>query len=293
MKILFVFNPRAGAGNNEPYLEKIISYCKNNRLDYKIYTVSKEKHEKELEEEISSYKPDAIIACGGDGTVNFVGSIVMGKDILFSIIPLGSANGLATALGLKRDIIFVLEKVQEGKFSKMDVLLLNSKFNCFHLSSVGFNAQLVKKYEKANSKGMWGYARHFISTLLEKKPMSYTFQLNGTTISKHADMVTFANAKKYGTGAIINPDGKIDDGKFEICIFRPFPVIEIFRMAYYFFFGNLKRSPLVKIVRTSKVVMTCKEKRTLEIDGDLVGEFDKISVEVQKGALKMIAGEVE
>lgn len=292
MKILFVFNPRAGLKKHNQTKDSLISYCKEKGVEYQVHNLPKDKDENALGKLINDFSPNAVIACGGDGTVNFVGSVLLGKDILFSIVPLGSANGLATALGIKLNSKRIIDQVLEKHFIKMDVLRINDKFNCFHLSSLGLNAQLVKKYDDADDKGMWGYAKHFFTTFSQKKPKKYTLYFNGTKIKKRADMVTFANAKKYGTGAVINPDGKIDDGKFEVCIFRPISWLGLFRLAYHFFFGNLKRSPFVKIVKTSKVKVVSKEKQILEVDGDLQGEYSEIKVEIQKGVLKMVMGEL-
>lgn len=292
MRILFILNPRSGAKNHKQTEEQLKSNCAGNAIDFKIHHLPKDKDQATLKSVISSFSPEVVVACGGDGTVNFVASVLLGTDILFSIVPLGSANGLATALGIRLEIKTIIEKILKKDFIHMDVLRINNRFNCFHLSSLGLNAQLVKKYDDADDKGMWGYAKHFVTTISQAKPKKYLFQLNGDKIEKHADMVTFANAKKYGTGAVVNPDGKINDGKFEVCIFRPFPWYQLFSLSYHFFFGNLKKSPFVKIIPTSKVKVVSESKEILEIDGDVEGEFSKIDVEVQKGALKMIAGDL-
>lgn len=291
MRILFVINPRSGSKNHKQTEEELKAHCLANAIEFKIHFLSKDKDQATLQSIISSFSPQVVVACGGDGTVNFVGSVLLDKDILFSIVPLGSANGLATALGIRLETKIIVEKILKKKFIHMDVLHINNRFNCFHLSSLGLNAQLVKKYDDADDKGMWGYAKHFVSTIAHSKPKKYIFQLNGDKFKKHADMITFANAKKYGTGAVVNPDGKINDGKFEVCIFRPFPWYELLSLSYHFFFGNLKKSPFVKIIPTNKVQVISESKEILEIDGDVQGEFSQIDVEVQKGALKMIYGD--
>lgn len=293
MKIFFVINPRSGVSKQHKQIEEqLVSICRAKGAESFAYTLPQEKNEKDLIKSFEDFKPDLVLACGGDGTVNFVASLLLNTDILFSIVPMGSANGLATAMDIRLEPERIIENCLKGNFINMDVLKINGSKNCFHLSSLGLNAQLVKKYDEANSKGLWGYAKHFFSTFIQKSSKNYILHLNGSTISRKADMITFANAKKYGTGAVINPDGKVDDGKFEVCIFRPISWQGLIRLAYHFFLGNLKNSPFVKIVKTSKVKLMVSSKESLEIDGDVEGEFSEVEVEIQKGALKIIPGKI-
>ena len=288
MKVIFVINPSAGTKSHKKIEREIEDYSIQINLDYSIYKIPEEKQAGKLQSFIKEKQADVVVACGGDGTINYIGSLLLGSKIKLAIIPLGSANGLARALSIELNIPKIIDAVVRGDFYNMDVLRINEKFNCFHLGSLGLNANLVKRYEDSNSSGMWGYAKHFFDTMKHSKAGKYEININGKEISKKAEMITFANARRYGTGAIINPDGRVDDGIFEVCIFKPFPWYALFQMSYHFFMGNLKDSPFVKIHKTKKVKVVSGIKENLEVDGDIEGSFTEIEVRIMKAAIRMI-----
>lgn len=288
MKVLFVLNPSAGTKNHQKIMDELKGYCKRIELEYHIHQLADKKDPKVIRKLIEEKQIDTVVACGGDGTINFLGSIILHSDIKLAIIPLGSANGLATALSIKLNIEKIVDKIVKGEYYHMDVLRINDRFNCFHLSSLGFNARLVKLYEKSRSKGMWGYAKHFLDAIKKTKAHRYKLTFNGKKFYRKAEMITFANARKYGTGAVINPEGKIDDGKFEVCIFKPFPWYVLLHFAFLFFMGNLKDSEFVSITSTREAIIESGSKENLEIDGDIEGKFSKIHVKMMQAAIKVI-----
>src|SRR5690606_4337391 len=88
----------------------------------------------------------------------------------------------------------------------------------------------VKNYENSSMRGKLGYALQTIPTLVESDfPYHFSIEINGETIQKEGIMIAFANAKQFGTGAIINPDGKMDDDIFEVLLFKKMNVIDILK----------------------------------------------------------------
>ena len=108
----------------------------------------------------------------------------------------------------------------------IDVIRVNGEI-CIHLSDVGLNAMLVKYFEKSKKRGMWGYGKAVLRMLYEKQKMYATIVTDKNTYKRKAYMVTIANARKYGTGANINPEGDVADGYFEVVVVRKLNLIEI------------------------------------------------------------------
>lgn len=99
MKILLVINPSAGKTSNDKAILRVHELAVEKGFDFKfIYTIGKNDNEK-IQSEIATYRPNRVIAEGGDGTVQLVAKNILGKNLHLGIIPLGSANGMATALG--------------------------------------------------------------------------------------------------------------------------------------------------------------------------------------------------
>ena len=95
-------------------------------------------------------------------------------------------------------------------------------------------------------------------------------------------MLAIANANKFGTGATINPLGKLNDGKFEILVFKDLDFIEIFKTIQ----DNPEMSPdFVHAISTNKAVITTKNEVPFQIDGEFIGEIQKVNVRIEKEQL--------
>lgn len=287
-KLLFIINPISGGIDKQGLRASISQTCENENLQYSFHETTGENDKQFIKEKIDQFLPTDTIACGGDGTVNLVAEQILSSQINLGIIPLGSANGLAEELDIPEDIDEALNIIIEGKARGIDALYVNNKYLCLHLSDVGLNAKLVRRFERNSGRGKLGYARHFFATLFKQKPIKYTFHTEAETFEERAEMVVFANAKKYGTGAIVNPIGQIDDGKFEVCIFKPYPWYAIFRMTYLFFTGKLNYSPFVRIFSTTKIMIEGKKPEHLQVDGETVGKHKKVAVCVAKEKLQIL-----
>lgn len=287
-KILFIINPISGDIDKKGIRKAISKVCNVEDLEFAFFETTGRSDLEKIENEIQSFQPSVVVACGGDGTVNLVARALLKKDIKLGIIPLGSANGLATELDLPDDEIEALKVILKEKSELIDVLTINEKHICLHLSDTGLNAKLIKRFEKGSTRGKLGYARYFFETLFNKNALNYTFSTEEKEFKYKAEMVVFANAKKYGTGAVVNPMGTMGDGKFEICVFKPYPWYAIFRLTYLFFTGRLNYSPFVKIFSTRKVVVTIEKPEQLQIDGESIGKFKKLEVEILSEQLAVL-----
>ncbi len=83
-----------------------------------------------------------------------------------------------------------------------------------HLSDIGVNAKIVDKFDKGNLRGILGYGKYFMEELKNAKPAKFKIISSNKSRKKKAYMIIFANAAQYGTGAVINPLSKLDDGLF-------------------------------------------------------------------------------
>jgi diacylglycerol kinase (ATP) len=289
-KILFVINLTSGIGSAKDFYSVIAEVAEEKNFQWKIYETTGKNDCDEIRRSIAEFSPDIVFAVGGDGTVNMVASELINKNITLGIIPAGSANGLAFNLGITGNLELALRKSLEGKPIQMDAVKINGKYLCFHLGDIGVNARIVSRFEKEGSKGMLGYGKHLLQEMFQKRP-SFTFyvQIPGQRRKKmKAEMLVIANAKSYGTGAIINPTGKIDDGKFEIIILRPYPWWFIFTFIYAVFLGKLHQMKYIKVYSAPEVQITMLKSHEFQIDGEIIPETRHIKAEIIPGALKVL-----
>lgn len=287
-RILFVINPISGSYDKNNLIELIEKKTANLSGDSRIYYTTGANDKTKISLEIADFQPGKVIVAGGDGTCNMVAQLLIGRDIQMGIIPVGSANGLAKELQLPSLLRNALQVALDGQAKPIDVLKINEKHYCLHLSDIGLNARIVKRFEKESVRGWSGYARQFFREFFNRKTHKFRFQTGIRTFTQKAEMVVIANATKYGTGAIINPTGKIDDGQFEICIIKPFPVWAIFTITLAFFTGALHKQKHVKIISTDTITIYNPKHDNVQIDGEIIGNPTEIKASILTSALTVI-----
>lgn len=286
MKVFFVVNSksgnRAGAG-----LEAVISEeSRKNNFQFVIYRLHGGNAEEEIRAELQEFEPDVVAAAGGDGTVNLLSKILCDTNYPLLIIPVGSANGMAKELGIGR-VDFAFSLIKDGIRRKIDLLKIN-QIHCIHLADVGLNARIVKRFEKDPKRGMLTYAKHLLAEIFLIKHYRFYILADGKQIQRKAVSLTFANASKYGTGVVINPTGRLDDGKFELVIIKPFPRVKLLSIAWKMLRGKLQTSEYAEVVPCSKAVIRTSRRTTLQIDGEVIGKTKLIEIQILPKALTVI-----
>ena len=230
------------------------------------------------------YLPHRILIAGGDGTIKMVAEAMEQHDVILGIFPAGSANGLATDLDLPTSIEENLPIAFGDNFIHMDMISINGK-KSLHLSDLGLNADLVKNYEKSSVRGMFGYALQAFTTLKNRnEPFFVTITANNQTINCLARMVIIANSKKYGTGVVINPTGKMDDGKFELIVLKNLDLVVLGKIIS----GNIPiESEDIEIISTDKANLTTNVPVSFQIDGEYIGKETKLAIEILHQQMKI------
>lgn len=286
--IIYVINPVSGDIQKEEMSSLLENYAKEMGGLSTIYYTSGNDDEKNIRELIQRKKTKYVVAGGGDGTCNMIGKILMDTGIIMGILPLGSANGLAKELNIPKDIGESLDLLKIGKIIQMDVIVINGSYISLHLSDIGTNARIVKKFDEDNVRGFYGYLKHFTTELFQSKMMSFRLSIEGKNFYKKAHVLIIANASRYGTGAIINPNGKIDDGVFEVIVVKPYSFWKFIKMIIPFFSGKLHKHESVDVFHCRNITIYNKEKNVFQIDGEVIGNPEIISAEIKPGSIKIL-----
>ncbi len=143
---------------------------------------------------------------------------------------------------------------------------------------MGLNVSLVKNYQNSDVRGKLGYALQIITTLSELgDPFAATINANGKTTCCEATMIVIANSQKYGTGVTINPDGKMNGGKFEIVILKNLDLIVFTKILN----GHIPiNSEDVQIISTKSASITTSIPTSFQIDGEYLGEVTNLDIKI-------------
>ena len=287
-QILFVINPISGDIEKDDLELKIRRMSELHHFTPAFYYTTGDNDEQKLAAEIDMSKPDRVVAIGGDGTCNMVGKVLVNKNTPLAIVPMGSANGMARELNIPTDSDEAIAIAVKGRVDSIDTLLVNQEYISLHLSDIGINAAVIERFEKENIRGLWGYIRQYAKALFEARPIRFTIDIDGQKVHKRAYMAVFANASKYGTGAVVNPEGKLNDGKFEVILFRPYRFVHLLRMMFSFFTGKIHMQEYVDVYSCRRAKIRNSRKHVVQVDGEVIGQLEEVSVEVLPRSLKVI-----
>ncbi len=238
-----------------------------------------------LTQKIKQYQPDRVVAVGGDGTLKLVATHLLNTPIALGIIPAGSANGMARELAIPTDLTACLQLLVDGTPAPIDVIAVNDNDICLHLSDIGLNARVVKHYQQNNWRGMVGYLRAVLRALRKHRLLHIEVTLGDTCVQRAALMVVLANARMYGTGAVINPDGNPADGRFEVVIFRRLTGLEILKLFWHFKPFNPKN---IEIHSATSVSIESRRTAYFQVDGEYRGRVNKLTATIRPGVLQII-----
>jgi len=281
--LLFVINPISGDTEKDNLRQQISEWAEGQNVKHDIFMTSAEHCMERLSAKLSQNDFDAVVAAGGDGTLNLVAKTIqqLEMDLALGIIPLGSANGMAEELEIPLSVEESLQVIEQFNPRTIDAIWVNQEHLCLHIGDMGLNAAVVKRFERDDSRGMWGYLKQLLKELVNPSVVKYKITTeDGETHRVKSLMIAFANASRYGTGAIINPDGRLDDGKFELCIFEPFPFWAFFRILFSFFIGTLDRSAYVRYLPCISVEIEANRSQQLQIDGEVIGKTNTVEATV-------------
>lgn len=288
LRLLFIVNQ--GSGNKDESLsEQIINHFSQSDIGIEIFELPRSCKTDDVKKAIEKANADRVIAVGGDGTLKLVAECLLDSDTPIGIIPAGSANGMAKELGIPLDIEEALDVAANGPTKKIHATSVNEQL-CVHLSDIGFNAYLVKKFDELPSRGMWTYAKSAWHAFWNHKKMMVQFKVDNREIKTEAAMVVIANATKYGTGFQINPNGKLDDNAFEIILIKEYAVMEILKIWISKAPWNPKK---IESFQVSEVSISTKQKAHFQIDGEYLGKINQINAKLLPSCLTVVVPELD
>jgi YegS/Rv2252/BmrU family lipid kinase len=287
--ILLVINPVSGGLDKSELIAHVKEFCTTDKIELDIVHTTGENDREHISNQIKQKEPESVLVAGGDGTVAIVASVIKGTSIKLAIIPAGSANGFSKELNLTDDIGKILQTITNNPATiAVDLLCINKQHLILHLADVGINAQIVLGYEQGDDRGMMAYAKHFEEKSRTQKAFEFTLTLNDQKTRHQAVELAIANGRMFGSGVLLSRDGRPDDGKLEIVIVENVNLPIILRAGLSSMMERFFNDD-------ARIIKTCKQAlieflspQLLQIDGEVVGKFSRLAIEVLPGAIEVV-----
>lgn len=286
-RILFVINPVSGGKKKTTFNKQVLEVLDLNRFEPTFKVTNHANHAFELAQSAIEEQYDAVIAVGGDGTINEIGTALVGSGIPLGIVPEGSGNGLAYYLGIPMNESAALRRI--NRFESVEIDCGKIADRCFfNIAGIGFDASVSDRFANETIRGPVGYLRTVINVISNYKPKKYTLKIDGKTYEREAFMISVANSPQYGNNAYIAPNASINDGLLDVCVVHKFPLYTLPMMIFHLFNKTADQSEYVEIIPGKEICIEQEGKAPVHLDGEPMDLGNKIDIKVQGNALKII-----
>jgi YegS/Rv2252/BmrU family lipid kinase len=279
----FIVNPNAGSKNKAKYT-KLIQLIKSNDAHI-IWETTEPLEAVDFAKKALDEGATRIIAVGGDGTINEVASVLVGKSIPLGIIPVGSGNGLARHLNIPLNYKKAFQKALVGATIKIDVGHINNRpFFC--TAGVGFDAAVAHRFANSKGRGLLNYIKATIITLFKYKPIQVS--INNAPV-ENIFSLSIANANQFGNNAFISPFSNIQDGQLELVKIDILNKLQAGIIAVRLFKKSIHHSNDVHIIACKTASIYYAKNAPIHIDGEnLVTDNQLLNITISPLALNVI-----
>jgi len=283
----FIINPASGNGRHSLSEAQLRGHFPSDTV--KVDITSYRGHASDLVRRALQDKPDYIIACGGDGTVNEVASCLVSTDVVLGILPLGTGNGLASSLGLPLDLRQSIELLRGGTVSPIDVGTINGQ-PFFSNLGISVDATIVKKYEAIKGRSLWGYVKSSLLTVFGYRPSETILEYRGHREKLSPFLFFVSNSGEMGHGLSLTPRARLNDGLLDLLIVPEVNFIEKVALGIHILCRTVpkfKKGRAIQL-RSFQLEMPLRIFIDAQIDGDhFYFKTNKLAISVLESALKV------
>lgn len=286
-RVIFIVNPISGGRNKTHFSDLLNSTLDFSKYEARVVYTEYPGHATQLTEEALREGYKKVVAVGGDGTINEIAKVLMGKDAELGIIPYGSGNGLARHLGIPINPKKAIELLNVASTVTTDAGLVNG-MPFFCTSGIGFDAHIGKVFSTLKGRGFLGYVKAVLKELISYKPEKYRVIINGIKKDLKAFLITFANASQYGNNAYIAPRANVQDGMLDVCILNPFPIFSVPELVARIFNKTVDRSQYVITIKGNYIKVVRNHSGPIHLDGEPFDTGRELNVQVVPSCLRVM-----
>lgn len=277
MKARLIVNPRSGT-DSAPYVLETINRRLRERVGMMDIVMTVAEGDASTAAALAvGDGVDHLFVGGGDGTLNEVlngvASVPGGlAAVTFGLIPLGTGNDFATALGVPEDADAAIAQLFDVPAAAVDVGRLNDRF-FVNVSAGGFMAEVSDAVnpQLKTIAGKLAYLLGGAQVALNYEPVQATVRVSGTTESRLLHTFAVCNSRLVGGGRLIAPRARMDDGLLDVCLIEAMPTVEFLALLRRVSSGEHLDDPRVTYVQTGDDIELVFERPTnVNTDGQVL-----------------------
>jgi len=229
---------------------------------------------------------DLVIAAGGDGTVRACAEVLAGTGVPLAIVPAGSANLTATALGLPARAESALRVAFRGRERRIDLAVADG-MTFAAMAGIGLDAAVVGATSGALKRvaGWAAYAAAATGQVL-RRPAAFSVRLDGGDVMiRQAQSVTVGNSGALPGGFVIMPAARLDDGLLDVLILAPAGPLGWANVGYRVLIRSHRDDSQLERYRARTVEISAAADLPRQVDGEMITPATSLTVAVRPSAL--------
>jgi diacylglycerol kinase (ATP) len=301
MKTRLIVNPVSGTDAAPDYLQAMNERLREGLGDVDIVMTVAAGDAARLAGRAAVEGYERLIVAGGDGTLNEVLNGVASVEgalarTTFGLVPLGTGNDFAGALGLPEDVEEAVGILLRGRTIEADLGLLNERY-FVNVSAGGFIAE-VSDAVNPQLKSLAGKLAYLIGgaqVLMEYEPVGVSLRAlaeDGRVVTREsgAQMFAVCNSRLVGGGRLIAPHALIDDGLLDVCFVEAMPTLEFVGLLGSVSGGDHIEDERVSYFRARELDLKFDRTVKVNTDGEVL-EAGECRYRVLPRAARFLAGD--
>ncbi len=286
-KVLFIINPFSGNNKHENPEKLIQENLDHNKFDFTCARTESKSHATTLATQAVSEGVDIVVACGGDGTVNEVAKALVGTDTVLGIIPSGSGNGFAMHIGMGRNFVKAIKKLNVAEPKLIDSCYVNDVF-FLNLAGIGFDALIAYKADNQEKRGLQMYLKMVRQEMGKFNAEHFTIDTGQEIIEGKFTTIAVANSAMYGYHFTIAPLAELTDGMLDIVCIQEASLFRTVISSWRMLNKSIYKSPLVKTIKSREVTISTTKPYYYHIDGESFSFEGKLHFRIEPLSIKVL-----
>lgn len=290
--IALLANPFAGKGRGTHAAETALAHLRAQGLDVRVYTGESAASSRMLVAQALGESPGMLVVVGGDGTLSGILDAVCAAGIPVVLVPAGTGNDLARALGLpRRDPVAAAELALTGVPRAIDVgeIRAAGRTDSFlTIAALGFDAKVSDRTNRLRwPHGVLRYYLALVVELVRLRPMEFTVSVDGDApIRAPGTLVAVGNTESYGGGMPLCVGAAADDGLLDIVQVAPLTRLRLLRLFPLLLRGTHLARPEVTRRQVRSVTVSAPG-LVVYADGERIAE-NECTIGIRRSALTIL-----
>lgn len=277
MRVKIILNPSADNGRSRQHADALRACCQT-YPGLELATTAHAGHATELARAAAADGYDVVAAAGGDGTVHeVVNGLVTGNQarVRLGVIPIGSGNDLAFALGIETDVETAVQRILHGQPKAIDLARVEDEYGRSRIfdnnAGVGFDAAVVIRTQQMT--GVHGFLMYLMATLhtiafyYNKPQMEIRFDQE--QVAQRVLFLAIGVGHRGGGGFLLTPDARHDDDLLDSCLVNPIGRATMLSMLLRAMKGTHVTSRHVTMRQNKQIAIHAAAPLPIHVDGEM------------------------